>query len=78
VLEQQSKAILKVPTKKERGEIDELKDELVKVREEMKSKEARHKLVAERLRAQIAELSERNEELRIELRRNEEVTIEKD
>lgn len=56
VLEQQSKALLKLPNKKERSEIESLEAIIDQERKESKSREARHKLTVERLRDQISQL----------------------
>lgn len=55
-MEQQSKALLKLPNKKERTEIESLEALLDAERKEARSREARHKLTVERLKDQIQEL----------------------
>ena len=59
VLDQQSKALLKLPNKKERSEIESLEAALEAERKESRSKEARHKLTVERLKDQIHDLQVR-------------------
>ena len=57
VVERQAKALLKVPDRKEREEVDGLKAELAAARKEMQVRDARWKMTAERLKktAQTAE-----------------------
>ncbi|KAK9815631.1 hypothetical protein WJX72_007152 [[Myrmecia] bisecta] len=71
VLEKQSRAILKLPNRKERGEVEALEAVLEQERKSGKAKEARHKLTVERLRRQIVELQDKNTELREEVRWHE-------
>ena len=56
VLEQQSKALLKLPNKKERSEIESLEALLETERKETRSREARHRLTVERLKDQMQQL----------------------
>jgi hypothetical protein len=56
VLEQQSRALLKLPTKKERRAVEALEMLLEKERADGRAAAARHKLTLERLRAQVKEL----------------------
>jgi hypothetical protein len=56
VLEQQGRALLKLPNKKERAEIEGLEASLVQEKEAGRAREARHKLTVERLRRQVVEL----------------------
>ena len=56
VLEQQSKALLKLPNKKERSEIESLEALLETERKEARSREARHRLTVERLKDQMHQL----------------------
>ena len=58
-----------MPNRKEREEIDTLSKQLKKLEEELKIKDQRNKLTIERLKKQIAESKEKNEEL-IEERNN--------
>ncbi|BDA48687.1 probable centromere protein J [Coccomyxa sp. Obi] len=67
VLSKQSRAMLKLPTKKDRAEMEALEATLAEERRTARAKEARHKLIVERLRRQIVELQERNAELREEV-----------
>ncbi len=57
VLERQAKALLKVPDRKEREELDGVKAELAAARKELQVRDARWKMTAERLKktAQTAE-----------------------
>ncbi|GAB4819297.1 hypothetical protein N2152v2_006343 [Parachlorella kessleri] len=63
VLEKQSRALLKLPTKREKEEIQALEAVLEKERQNGRGKDARHKLTVDRLRRQILELQEKNREL---------------
>ncbi|KAK9917729.1 hypothetical protein WJX75_007616 [Coccomyxa subellipsoidea] len=67
VLNKQSRAMLKLPTKKDRAEMEAMEATLAEERRTARAKEARHKLIVERLRRQIVELQEKNGELREEL-----------
>lgn len=66
-LEKQSRALLKLPTKKERSEIEALEALLDHERGEGRAREQRHKLTVERLRRQIADLQEKQAALKEEL-----------
>lgn len=55
VLDQQSKALLKLPSKKEKSALDALEQQMEKERSEAKAAAARHRLTVERLRCQIKE-----------------------
>lgn len=55
-MEQQAKAIMKMPNKKEREEIEALEALLQQERRETKAKEEKNKLTVERIRLQIKEL----------------------
>jgi hypothetical protein len=59
VLEQQSKALLSLPSKKEKAERDGLQAQIEKERADAKAAAARHRLTVERLRCQIKELQVR-------------------
>lgn len=54
-LDQRSKDLVRLPNRKERAEIDAIEAVLKEERNNMKAKEARHKLTVERLRHQILE-----------------------
>lgn len=54
VLEKQAKALLQLPTKKERSEVEALQAAFEDERKEWRGREARYKLTVERLRKQIA------------------------
>ena len=56
MLEKQSRALLKLPTRKERSEIEAVEVVLQQEKKDAKAREARHKLTVERLRQQIIEL----------------------
>ncbi len=56
VLEKQSRALLKLPNKKERSAVEAAEAALEAERKEGRAREARHKLTVERLRRQIVEL----------------------
>jgi hypothetical protein len=59
VLEQQSRALLKLPGKKERSAVAALEAVLAQERQDAAAREARHKLTADRLRRQVADLTVR-------------------
>eukprot|EP00775_Hariotina_reticulata_P008702 gene8702-8883_t len=71
VLEQQSKALLKLPSKKEKSSLEALEGQLEKERADGRAAAARHRLTVERLRSQIKELQDRAAELREEVRWHE-------
>ncbi|GFR43458.1 hypothetical protein Agub_g4541 [Astrephomene gubernaculifera] len=77
VLEKQSKALLKMPNKKERSAMEAAEAALEAERREGRAREARHKLTVERLRRQLVELQERNHELREEVRWHEAQQLER-
>ncbi|KAG2445259.1 hypothetical protein HYH02_008727 [Chlamydomonas schloesseri] len=77
VLEKQSKALLKLPNKKERSAMEAAEAALEAERREGRAREARHKLTVERLRRQLVELQERNHELREEVRWHEAQQLER-
>ncbi|EFJ53183.1 hypothetical protein VOLCADRAFT_86210 [Volvox carteri f. nagariensis] len=88
VLEKQSKALLKLPNKKERTAMEAAEAALEAERREGRAREARHKLTVERLRRQLVELQghenlakpkvpERNQELREEVRWHEAQQLER-
>ncbi|KAG2501925.1 hypothetical protein HYH03_000423 [Edaphochlamys debaryana] len=77
VLEKQSKALLKLPNKKERTAMEAAEAALEAERRERRAAEARHKLTVERLRRQLLELQERNHELREEVRWHEAQQLER-
>jgi len=54
VLERQAKALLKVPDRKERSEVDALKRELEAVRADGRAREVKWKMAASRLQKQVA------------------------
>lgn len=58
-LDQQMRALLKLPTRKDRSEVEAVEAMLEAERRGAREKEARHKLEAERLRRQIKELQVR-------------------
>ncbi|QDZ25909.1 putative T-complex protein [Chloropicon primus] len=77
VLDQQSRTLLsKLPSKKDREEIQQLEEQLEKEKAAHKRKERTHKMNEDRLRRQVAELTKRNEELKDEIRRLEKRQLE--
>ena len=62
VLERQAKALLKVPDRKEREEVDNLKAELDKAKKEFAVREARFKVNVERLRKQLVTVEEQRDD----------------
>jgi centromere protein J len=72
VLDQQSRTLLsKIPSKKDREEIQQLEALVEKERANHKRKERTHKMNEDRLRRQLAEMAQKNEELKDETRRLE-------
>jgi hypothetical protein len=55
-LERQSRTLAKLPTRKERAEIEAMEAVVEQSRKEAKAKDSRHKLTVERLRRQIVSL----------------------
>eukprot|EP00873_Tetraselmis_striata_P008515 jgi/Tetstr1/428779/TSEL_018767.t1 len=76
VLEKQRKALLNMPNKKERAEIEALEAALEKEKKDARAREARQKLTVERLRRQMVELQQRNAELREEVQWHERARLE--
>ena len=58
-LERQSRTLAKLPSRKERGEIEALEAVVEQARKDGKARDARHKLTVERLRRQIVTLQAR-------------------
>ena len=71
VLQRESRAMLQIPGRKERAEMEELRAELAGVREEMKARDVRAKTNADRLKRRVDELTSENEALKEEVRRAE-------
>lgn len=67
IAERNQKAVMNMPNRKEREEIDSLKDKLAKSSEEFAAKEKKAKLTIERQKKQIEELLKRNKELEEEV-----------
>ena len=63
VIERQAKAMQNVPNKKEKEEIDELKKENAKLREDSKAKDSRYKIIIDKLKTTMEELTAKNAEL---------------
>lgn len=59
VLDKQSKALLKLPNKKERTAVEAIEAVLEKERADCRAMQARHKLTVERLRCQVKSLQVR-------------------
>ncbi|KAL4428852.1 hypothetical protein ABPG77_005290 [Micractinium sp. CCAP 211/92] len=76
VLEKQSRAILKMPTKQSKEEVAAVEALLAEERRTGRAREARHKLATERLRQQVAELQGRNDEMREQIRHLEQQRLE--
>ena len=72
-----TKLLRDFPSKKEREEIDNLKEQIMKVQEEMKSKDQRNKLAMDRLKRQLEESIKKNENLKIEIKYYEDKMNEK-
>eukprot|EP00879_Flechtneria_rotunda_P016497 GHRR01017265.1.p1 GENE.GHRR01017265.1~~GHRR01017265.1.p1 ORF type:complete len:545 (+),score=240.41 GHRR01017265.1:917-2551(+) len=71
VLEQQSKALLKLPSKKEKSALAAVEAQLEQERNETRAAAARSRLTMDRLRCQIKELQDQNNELHEEVRWHE-------
>ena len=63
-----TKLLRDFPSKKEREEIDNLKEQMMKLQEESKSKDQRNKLAIDRLKRQLEESIKKNENLKIEIK----------
>ncbi|MCQ2820344.1 MAG: hypothetical protein MJ252_24010, partial [archaeon] len=63
-----TKLLQKYTNKKEREEIDALKEQVMKLQEEMRSKEQRNKLVLERLKKQLEDAQKKNTDLKNEIK----------
>ena len=59
-LERQSRSLTKLPSRKERSEIEALEAVVEQARKDGKARDARHKLTVERLRRQIVSLQARS------------------
>ena len=71
-LERDSKRVLSaLPTKKERTEMDDLKEKLARAQEDQRAKDTKQRHTVDRLRAQIADLQTECAELKGEKRRLE-------
>lgn len=70
-----NKNIQNIQTKKEREEIESLKEQIVKLQEEMKTKDQRNKLAMDRLKKQLDEMNKKNEALQNEIKQYEELRI---
>ena len=62
-LERQKSALTKLPTRKERAEVDAAEAVVEGLRKDGKAKDARHKLTVERMRRQIVTLQVRSSTL---------------
>eukprot|EP00892_Ulva_mutabilis_P004338 jgi/Ulvmu1/2276/UM013_0123.1 len=62
-LERQKSALTKLPTRKERAEVEAAEAVVEGLRKDSKAKDARHKLTVERMRRQIVTLQESNQQL---------------
>ncbi|KAL0047599.1 hypothetical protein WJX82_007498 [Trebouxia sp. C0006] len=76
VLDKQSRALLKLPNRKERSEVEAVEAILEQERKAGHAKDARHKLTVERLRQKLVELQDTNAELREEIRFHEQRRLE--
>jgi centromere protein J len=75
IAERNQKAVMNMPNRKEREEIDALKDKLNKTSDEFSSKEKKFKLTIERQKKQIEELLKRNKELEEEIHLHEQMRL---
>jgi centromere protein J len=70
-----TKLLQNMPNRKEREEIDLLKEQVLKQQEEMKAKENRNKLANERTKKQLEDALKKNEELQKEIKFMEELRV---
>jgi centromere protein J len=70
-----TKLLQDLPTKKEREEIEQLKEQVIKLQEEMKARDNRNKLAMERTKKQLEDSNKKNEELQKELKLMEELRV---
>lgn len=75
VLERQAKALLKVPDRKEREEVENLKSELERVKKEFAVREARFKVNVERLKKQLTTVEEQRDALKREVEHLEQARL---
>ena len=68
VLERQAKALLRVPDRKEREEVEALKAELEKAKAEAAARDGRLKMAVDRLKQQLQAAHTERDELRDEVR----------
>lgn len=70
-----TKLLQNMPNRKEREEIDNLKEQNLKLQEEMKAKDQRNKLAMDRLKKQLEEANKKNEDLQKEIKFMEEFRL---
>jgi centromere protein J len=75
VMIRNAKQLQNQPNRKEREEIESLKEQLVKLQDDMKAKDQRNKLAMDRLKKQLEDTTKKNEELQKELKIMEEQRI---
>ena len=64
-----------IQNKKERDEIDSLKEQITKLQEELKMKDQKHKAAMDRMKRQLDEVTKKNELLQNEIKQYEEIRI---
>lgn len=70
-----TKLLQNMPNKKEREEMENLKEQNLKLQEEMKAKDQRNKLAMERLKKQLEEANKKNDDLNKEIKFMEEMRL---
>lgn len=70
-----TKNMQNIQSKKEREEIEALKEQIAKLQEEMKIKDQRNKLTIDKLKKQLDEMNKKNEALQNEIKQYEEMRI---
>lgn len=70
-----TKLLQSMPNRKEREEIETLKEQVLKLQDEMKSKDNRNRLAMDRMRKQLEESNKKNEDLQKEIKIMEELRI---
>jgi len=75
IFERQMRTLYSLPNRKEREEIEQLKNEIKKLNEELNGKTKQYKLCMDRAKKQIDDLTKKNSELQTEIRILEELRV---
>jgi centromere protein J len=70
-----TKLLQNMPNRKEREEIESLKEQVLKLQEEMKAKDQRNKLAMDRLKKQLEDANKKTEDLQKEIKFMEELRL---